>query len=74
MSAQQVAIYLGQMRRLASNCIFLKQWSDWKNEADGTQLHPDDYSPGEGWTLALDRQDPIIPDFFNRIWVRSPTS
>jgi putative sugar O-methyltransferase len=58
MSAQQVAIYLGQMRRLASNCIFLKQWSDWKNEADGTQLHPDDYSPGEGWTLALDRQDP----------------
>ena len=74
MSAQQAAIYLEQMRRLASNGIFLKQWSDWRNEADGTQLRPDDYAPGEGWTLALDRQDPIIPDFFNRVWIRSPTS
>jgi putative sugar O-methyltransferase len=74
MSPEQVAIYLGQMRRLASNGIFLKQWSNWRNEADGTQLLPDDYSPGEGWTLALDRQDPIIPDFFNRMWLRSRTS
>jgi putative sugar O-methyltransferase len=74
MNPQQVAIYLDQMRRLASKGIFLKQWSNWRNEADGTQLHPDDYSPREGWTLALDRQDPIIPDFFNQIWLRSRTS
>ena len=74
MRPQQVEIYLDQMQRLASNGIFLKQWSNWRNEADGTQLHPDDYSPGEGWAVALDRQDPIIPDFFNRLWLRSPIS
>jgi hypothetical protein len=72
MSPEQVAIYLDQMRHFASNGIFLKQWSNWRNEAEGTQLHPD--VTGEGWTLALDRQDPFIPDFFNGMWSRSRTS
>jgi putative sugar O-methyltransferase len=71
MPAAQARLYLAEMARLSRRAVFVKQWRDWTNEADGTRLGPDDYTPGPGFTLALDRTDPITPDFFNRVWVRS---
>jgi putative sugar O-methyltransferase len=70
MRQDQVDLYLSEFQRLSRGHIFIKQWKSWKNPTDGTDLTADDYLLGSNWSLVLDRTDPVIPTFFNRIWKR----
>ena len=71
MRLDQANTYLSEFQRLSRGHIFLKQWRDWKNPDDGTYLTPDSYRFGPEWHLVLDRTDPVIPDFFNRVFAKS---
>jgi putative sugar O-methyltransferase len=68
MRKDQIDLYLGHFRRLARGSVFLKQWISWTNPADNVSLGRDDIEFGAGWTLALDRRDPINGQFYNRVW------
>ena len=74
MRPDQVDVYLAEFNRLARSHIFLKQFAAWKNPSDGTDLTADSYNFGNDWRVTLDRTDPVIPLFFNRVWSRRPSS
>lgn len=68
MRQDQVDLYLAEFQRLSRGHIFLKQFKAWKNPSDGTDLNTDSYRFNSDWHLILDRTDPVIPCFFNRVW------
>jgi hypothetical protein len=68
MRQDQVDLYLREFQRLSRGHIFLKQWKTWKNPTDGTDLTPESYRFAPQWRVTLDRTDPVVPTFFNRIW------
>jgi putative sugar O-methyltransferase len=70
MRPDQVRLYLSEFSRLSSRGVYLKQWSHWKNPVDGTFLPEGSYELDDEWVLSARWQDPIIPDFFNRVWTR----
>jgi putative sugar O-methyltransferase len=70
MRQDQAECYLAEFQRLSRSHIFLKQWISWKNPCDGTELTTDSYRFEPQWHLTLDRIDPVIPNFFNRVWSR----
>jgi hypothetical protein len=71
MRHDQVDFYLSEFERLSRSHIFLKQFKSWKNPNDGTELSSENYRFDSDWSLTLDRTDPVIPDFFNRVWERN---
>jgi putative sugar O-methyltransferase len=71
MRQDQVDFYLAEMQRLARGHIFIKQFMSWRNPSDGTALTADSYRLAPEWRLALDRPDPVVPFFFNRIWTKA---
>ena len=68
MSREQVALYIDLFQKKCSEYIYLKQWKSWKNPLDETNIGPDDYIDSAEWKVILDRTDPIVPEFFNRVW------
>jgi putative sugar O-methyltransferase len=70
MRQDQVNLYLSEFQRLSLGHIFVKQFKSWKNPTDGTDLTAESYIFGPEWIKSLDRTDPIIPFFFNRVWSR----
>lgn len=70
MRQDQVDLYLAESQRLSRGHIFLKQFKSWQNPSDGTDLTADNYRFNADWRLTLDRTDPVIPYFFNRVWSR----
>jgi len=71
MKFEQVKLYIDIFQKLSAGYIYLKQWKIWKNPIDGTDLGIDDYLNNKDWSLKLDREDPINPLFFNRVWQRN---
>ena len=72
MRQDQVDLYLAEFQRLSRGHIFLKQFKAWKNPSDGTDLTIDSYRLHPDWQLVVDRSDPVIPCFFNRVWHKRP--
>ena len=72
MRQDQVDLYLAEFQRLSLGHIFLKQFKAWKNPSDGTDLTIDSYRLHPDWQLVVDRSDPVIPCFFNRVWRKRP--
>lgn len=70
MRPEQVEFYVAEFCRLARRHVFLKQFKAWRNPDDGTKYTPDDYPFGSDWEVTLDREDPVIMYFFNRVWSR----
>lgn len=70
MTPEQVALYMDLFRKLTKSHIYLKQWKSWKNPLDGTDIRVEDYLPDSDWDIVLDRTDPVVPEFFNRVWRR----
>jgi putative sugar O-methyltransferase len=70
MRPEQIELYLNLFERLSAHHIYLKQWKSWKNSLDGTDMRVEDYLLGDDWRLSLDQTDPIVPEFFNRVWQR----
>jgi putative sugar O-methyltransferase len=71
MPAPQSAHYLGLLAAKSSHAVFLKQWRQWRNEADQVDLREEHYRLPEPWYLHLRRTDPVQPAFFNQLWLRS---
>lgn len=74
MSREQVELYIDLFQRKSADYIYLKQWKSWKNPLDGTDIGPDDYINGDEWKLSHDFSDPIVPEFFDRVWRRETNS
>lgn len=72
MAADQIDNYLRQTERLAARYVYLKQWLDWENPADGHRVTLDTMRLGNGWVPVFDRQDAVQPQFFERLWRRVP--
>jgi len=72
MRQDQVDLYLKEFQRLSRGHIFLKQWKAWRNPTDGTDLTAESYRLAPQWRVTLDRTDPVVPTFFNRVWTRKP--
>lgn len=70
MSPEQVKLYVDLFQLKSGKHIYLKQWRSWTNPLDGTDIGPDDYIDSKEWKLVLDYTDPIVPEFFNRVWTR----
>jgi putative sugar O-methyltransferase len=70
MPARQSAHYLGLLAAKSSRAVFLKQWRQWRNEADQTDLREEHYRLPEPWYLHLRRTDPVQPAFFDQLWLR----
>jgi len=68
MTTEQVNLYLILFQKVSGAFIFLKQWKYWKNDIDGTVLGMNDYINNKDWSLKIDKEDPINPQFFNRVW------
>ena len=68
MAAEQIENYLRQIERLSKRFVYLKQWLDWENPADGHRVVSDSMRLGSGWTPVYDRPDAIQPLFFERLW------
>jgi putative sugar O-methyltransferase len=71
MPARQSAHYLGLLAAKSGRAVFLKQWRQWRNEADQVDLREEHYRLPEPWYLHLRRTDPVQPAFFNQLWLRS---
>jgi putative sugar O-methyltransferase len=59
---------------LAAKCsgeLFLKQWRQWRNEADDVDFDESRFAPPAPWRLVARRVDPIQPRFYNRRWRRA---
>lgn len=68
MRRDQIDLYLNLFQRLSRRYIYLKQWKQWTNPTDGTDFSFEDYVLNSNWTTILNRTDPVVPDFFNRVW------
>lgn len=70
MSNEQVEFYIRQFSRLSSDAIFLKQWKNWKNPDDGTELTIDGYNFGKDFIRTRYETDLLNHKFFNAMWRR----
>ncbi len=74
MSLTQIENYLFLMNRCCSKYIYLKQWADWYNPADKTHVTREHYRFPAVWDVVTERQDPVMPLFFNKIWKKKNIS
>ena len=72
MAPDQISNYLIQAERLSARYIYLKQWLDWENPADGHRVSLDTMRLGDRWRPFLDRKDAVQPQFFERLWRSEP--
>jgi hypothetical protein len=70
MPARQSEHYLDLLAAKSNRALFLKQWRQWRNEADDVDLREEHYQLPEPWHLDLRRTDPVQPAFFNQLWLR----
>jgi putative sugar O-methyltransferase len=70
MPARQSAHYLELLAAKSRRAVLLKQWRQWRNEADRVDLREEHYRLPEPWYLHLRRIDPVQPAFFNQLWLR----
>jgi putative sugar O-methyltransferase len=74
MPARQSAHYLTLLAAKSQRAIFLKQWLQWRNEADDADLREQHYRLPLPWRLVERRIDPLQPAFFNQLWLRAPST
>ena len=74
MAANHIENYLRQAQRLAQRYVYLKQWIDWVNPADGYRVTADAMRLGSEWEPVFDRKDAVQPHFFERLWRRGRKS
>ncbi len=68
MASNQIDNYLRQAERLTSRYVYLKQWTHWKNPADGHTVSGETMRLSSEWIPVLDRDDAVQPQFFERLW------
>jgi hypothetical protein len=68
MTASQISQYLGLMCCKTRERVYIKQWREWENPLDGTQLVESDYDLMPGWRKRLSRIDSVQNLFFETVW------
>ncbi len=68
MTVDQIKNYLRQSERLANKYVYLKQWLDWENPADGHRVTGESMRLEGAWVPVYDRKDAVQPHFFERLW------
>ena len=74
MAAGQIDNYLRQAERMTSRYVYLKQWLDWDNPADGHRVTRDSMRLRQNWIPVFDRKDAVQLKFFERLWRRGDQS
>ena len=70
MALEQISNYLVTMARLARRGVYLKQWREVANVADGYRWDYQSLVLPAPWTVCLDRPDAVQPLFQERAWTR----
>lgn len=68
LTEELAAFYLKQFQRVSRGHVFLKQWNAWRNPRDGALLKRESYSLRPEWAVILERDDPLVPNFFIKAW------
>lgn len=71
MSREQVDFYLSRLAATVSKVIYIKQWTQHDNKFDGNMLHQSDFVLPPPWQTAFERPDDVMPEFFEKSWLRS---
>lgn len=74
MTQEQTRIYLSLMSRSTSEQIYIKQWSNWKNNLDDVSVPTDGYKLDSNWNKSSSFKDVIQPNFNVAIWKRRSAS
>ncbi len=74
MAANQIENYLLQAERITSRYVYLKQWTEWENPADGHRVDAETMRLGQAWMPVFDRKDAVQPHFFERLWRKAERS
>lgn len=72
MPERQAEYYLSLLAAKCSGELFLKQWRQWRNEADDADFSEERYVLPAPWKKVARRVDPVQPHFFNQRWRRAP--
>jgi len=69
MTRAQVEGYIGLLDRVVDGgVVYLKQWEEWHNPADGVTLRFDEYPLPERWHVRLDERAPVQTRFRQAAW------
>ena len=69
MTPDQVASYLRLLDRIAAGgLVYLKQWTEWRNPADGVTLRFADYPFPARWEACFDEPAPVQTQFHQAAW------
>jgi hypothetical protein len=69
MTPSQVSAYLSLFDRLVSGgTVYLKQWREWRNPADGVTLRFEDYPIPDRWILNFRKPAPVQSGFLQAAW------
>lgn len=69
MTASQVGDYLQLLDRVAAGgTVYLKQWKEWRNPADGLTVRFDDYPVPPRWRVVFDEPAPVQTRFRQAAW------
>lgn len=68
MTEDQTTRYMHQMAE-AARVIYTKNWTLWRNEADGVEFASASVTAPDGWSTAFDRIDDVIDDFTEKLFL-----
>ena len=69
MTPEQVAVYLALLDRVAAGgTVYLKQWEQWTNPADGVTMRFDNYPVPARWELRFREPAPVQTAFQHAGW------
>ena len=69
MTPDQIEAYMTFQFRATSRAIYTKNWTSWINHLDDTRFESASIVAPEGWRIALDAVDDVIPDFTEKLFV-----
>ena len=70
MRLEQISFYLDQLARKATQAIYMKNWTTWKNPSDGIVVDRDTFRIHGDWTCRLDEMHPINIEMWETGYVR----
>jgi hypothetical protein len=69
MTPSQVSAYLALFDKLVSGgTVYLKQWKEWRNPADGVTLRFEDYPIPDRWIQTFREPAPVQSRFLHAAW------
>ena len=70
MRIDQIEFYKHQLDRLVTECIYFKQWHEWRNPIDRITVGRANFLMPDNWSIALDQRHPIQHEFCELGFIR----